>query len=240
MVQRQRVQAMSLSQVDKSRQPAVNKTRAPNGTIPVTPSSVDHANCLCQCSAKNLLRQPAIASVATAITSVATVVAIHITALPSIQEQGTDDGEDHGTNSLGREVAEETINVDPAEEGPELVVRLPSMFDQETVIEGPNFVCMALQLCQSVGNQTSMMSICINCNLSTHHFCAEYPSEQSPVEELKYIAAKDFTDFTKEGKICYRKNPRQKNAWTCFLSFASANGKQLRFMHRLKLWQRRL
>ena len=228
MVQRQRVQAMLLSQVDKSRQPAVNKTRAPNGTIPVTPSSVDRANCLCQCSAKNLLRQPAIASVATAITSVATVVAIHIPALSSIQEQGTDDGEDHGTNSLGREVAEETINVDPAEEGPELVVRLPSMFDQETVIEGPNFVCMALQLCQSVGNQTSMMSICINCNLSTHHFCAEYPSEQSPVEELIYIAAKDFTDFTKEGKICYRKKSTAKKCKDMFFILCQCQWKAIK------------
>ena len=105
----------------------------------------------------------------------------------------------HSTMKL----AEET-NVDPTEEGPELgdLVCLPSMFNQETVIEDPNFVCAANYLCQSVGNQISIISICINSNLSAHHFCAKYLSEQSPVGELFYIMAKDFT---KEGKICDRK-----------------------------------
>ncbi len=76
-VQHQRERAMLLSDVDKSRQPAVDKTRAPSGTIPAMPSSIDRANRLCQRSAKKLLRQPDFASVATAIAStVATVDAI--------------------------------------------------------------------------------------------------------------------------------------------------------------------
>ena len=55
-------------------------------------------------------------------------------------------------NSLGGEVAEETNvvdetnNVAPAEQDPELgdLVCLPSMFNKETVIDDPNFVCVAL------------------------------------------------------------------------------------------------
>ena len=37
------------------------------------------------------------------------------------------------------------------------------------------FCLCGFKLCQSVGNQASIMSICINCNLSAHHFCANYP-----------------------------------------------------------------
>ena len=133
--------------------------------------------------------------------TVANVDAIFIPALPPIQEKDTDKGEEHGTNLLVGGVAEETNvvdatnNVAPAEVDSKLgdLVCLPSMFDGEKMIDNPNFVCVALKLCQSVGNQTSMMSICINCNLSAHHFCAEYLSEQSPVEEHLYITPKDFT-----------------------------------------------
>ena len=154
-VQRQREQAMLLSKVDKLCQPAVDKTHAPSGAIPATPSSVNHTNRLCQRSAKKLLRQPDFASIATAIASVATANAIFIPALLPIQEKDTDEGEEHGTNSLGREVAvetnvvDETNNVAPAKEGTELgdLVCLPSMFDGETVINDPNFVCVALKLC---------------------------------------------------------------------------------------------
>ena len=121
--------------------------------------------------------------------------------LPPLQEKDTDKGEEHRTNSLGGEVAEETNvldktnNVAPAEEDTELedLDCLPSMFDGETVINDHNFVCAALELCRSVGNQTSMMSICINCNLSSYHFCTNYLSEQSPGEEHLYITPKDFT-----------------------------------------------
>ena len=135
--------------------------------------------------------------------------------LPPIQEKDTDKGEEHRTNSLGGEVAEETNvldktnNVAPAEEDTELedLDCLPSMFDGETVINDHNFVCAALELCRSVGNQTSMMSICINCNLSAHHFCTEYLYEQSPVKEHLYMTP---NDFTKDGKIRYRKFPKPK------------------------------
>ncbi len=51
----------------------------------------------------------------------------------------------------------------------------------------------------------SMISICIiNCNRSAHHFCAKYLHEQSPVKEPFWIRMKDFT---KEGRICFKKTP---------------------------------
>jgi hypothetical protein len=68
------------------------------------------------------------------------------------------------------------------------------MFDREMVVNNPHFVCAAAHLCQSVGNQTSMMSLCINCNQSTHHFCAKYlDKEQRPVKESLIITVKDFS-----------------------------------------------
>jgi hypothetical protein len=212
----QREQAILLSDLDKSRQPAADKSRASSGKAPATPSSVNGAQCLRQRSAEKLLRQPDFASIATAIAStVANVDAIFIPALLLIQEKDTDEGEEHGTNSLGGGVAEdtnvvdETTNVAPAEVDKELgdLVCLPSMFNGERMIDDPHFVCAALKLCQSVGNQTSMMSICINCNLSAHHFCTEYLYEQSPVKEHLYMTP---TDFTKDGKIRYRKFPKPK------------------------------
>ena len=230
-VQRQCERVILLSNLYKFRHPAADKTCAPSGTAPATPSSTDRAESLGQRSAKKLLRQPNFASVATAIAStVANVDAIFIPALLLIQEKDTDEGEEHGTNSLGGGVAEdtnvvdETTNVAPAEVDKELgdLVCLPSMFNGERMIDDPHFVCAALKLCQSVGNQTSMMSICINCNLSAHHFCAKYLSEQNPVKEHLYIMPKDFT---KDGKIRYRKVPKGKKMRLCCVSFASANGK---------------
>ena len=232
-VQRQCERVILLSNLYKFRHPAADKTCAPSGTAPATLSSVDRADHLRQCSAEKLLRQPDFTSVATAIAStIANVDAIFIPALPPIQEKDPDKGEEYGTNSLSggggvaeeTNVVDETNNVAPAEVDTELgdLVRLPSMFDGEKMIDDPNFVCVALKLCQSVGDQTSMMSICINCNLSAHHFCAKYLSEQNPVKEHLYIMPKDFT---KDGKIRYRKVPKGKKMRLCFVSFASANGK---------------
>jgi hypothetical protein len=49
--QRQREQAMLLAQVDKSREPAVDKTRASNRAALATPSSIERAHRLLQRSA---------------------------------------------------------------------------------------------------------------------------------------------------------------------------------------------
>jgi len=64
-------------------------------------------------------------------------------------------------------------------------VRLTSMFDREaavaaaeTAVNDPDYVCAAAHLCRSVGDHTSLVSPCINCNQIAHHFCAEYLSEQ--------------------------------------------------------------
>jgi hypothetical protein len=112
-VQHQHEQAILLSDLDKLPQPAADKTRVPSGTAPATPSSVNRAKHLRQRSAEKLLRQPDLASVATAIAStVANVYAIFIPTLPPIQEKDTDKGEEHGTNSLGGGVAEEANVVD--------------------------------------------------------------------------------------------------------------------------------
>ncbi len=56
--QRQREQAMLLARVDKSREPAVDKTCASNRAAPVTPSSVERAHCLLQRSAMKQVDVP--------------------------------------------------------------------------------------------------------------------------------------------------------------------------------------
>jgi hypothetical protein len=79
-----------------------------------------------------------------------------------------------------------------------MVVRPSSMFDTELdKIDDTFFCCAANRLCRSVGDETSQMLICINCNISAHLFCAEYRQFQNPVEELHVIAIKDLS---KEGK----------------------------------------
>jgi hypothetical protein len=67
---------------------------------PVTPSSVNRANCYNQRNAEKLLKQPPIASVAA-------VVAIPIPKLASVQEHDTDKGEGTIAIFLPREVPEE-------------------------------------------------------------------------------------------------------------------------------------
>jgi hypothetical protein len=66
------------------------------------------------------------------------------------------------------------------------IVRPASMFDTDAqeIIDDPYFRCATNQLCRSVGNQTSQMCICINCNIPAHLFCAEYLIEQNPVKDL--------------------------------------------------------
>jgi hypothetical protein len=174
----QREREKLLAVVAKSREPAIDKTHAHKRTAPATPSSADRANRLYQRSAKKFLKQPA-------ITYVSTVSVIPITKLQLIPEQDTDEGEDNDAKLLDREVlpeeSEEATVVPPAGQEetedtgetavvesnlPQLenLVCLPSMFDRETVVNDPHFVCTAAHLCRSVGDQTSMMSICINCN----------------------------------------------------------------------------
>ena len=60
------------------------------------------------------------------------------------------------------------------------------------------------------------MLICINCNISTHLFCAEYLLFQNPVEELHVIAIKDLS---KEGKLRWKKIPtiEKNNVVFCIL-----------------------
>jgi hypothetical protein len=68
------------------------------------------------------------------------------------------------------------------------------MFDTELdKIDDPFFRCAANCLCQSVGDETPQMLICINCNISAHLFCTEYLQFQNPVEELHVIALKDLS-----------------------------------------------
>ena len=86
------------------------------------------------------------------------------------------------------------------------VVCPASMFntDAQGIVDDPYFRCAANRLCQSVGNQTLQMCICINCNIHAHLFCAEYLMGQDPVEDLYYITVKDLT---KEGVKRWKKTP---------------------------------
>jgi hypothetical protein len=54
----QREQAMLLAQVDKSREPAIDKTRALNRLAPATPSSIEGAHCLLQHSVMKQINVP--------------------------------------------------------------------------------------------------------------------------------------------------------------------------------------
>ena len=94
----------------------------------------------------------------------------------------------------------------------------PSFRVPTGVVNISHFVCVAANLCWSVGNQTSMMSLCINCNWSTHHFCAKYLSEQPPVEESLVIVIK-VRDFSKEGKVCYKEYKKIHTAKKCNVMF---------------------
>ena len=76
------------------------------------------------------------------------------------------------------------------------------------------------------------MSICINCNLSAHCFCAEYLSKQSPVEEHLYITP---TDFAKDGKICYRKVPEAKKCKVMFCILCQCQWKAIKVSTRAML-----
>ncbi len=229
----------------------VNKSRAPAGrshTAPVTPSSIDRANRYNQCSAEKLFKPP--------IASVAAVVAIPISELTSIQEHDTDKGEGTIAIILPREVtdtevtdtnidkaAEETnTHIKPATEetdanGKELgdLVRLPSMFNRDVDIDNPDCVCTAKHLCRSIGNQKSMKSLCINCNRSAHHFCAEYLHKQSPVEEPFWITVKDFTT---EGKIRFKKMPTSLKNDVMFFILCQCKWKAIKVSAQAKLLEK--
>jgi len=99
-------------------------------------------------------------------------------------------------------------------------VCLTSMFDREaavaaaeTAVNDPDYVCVAAHLWQSVGDHTSLMSPCINCNQIAHYFCAEYLSEQNPVEEYLVIT---IEDLSKEGKLRFKQTP---SAQKCDIMF---------------------
>ena len=66
----------------------------------------------------------------------------------------------------------------------------------------------------------SQFLMCINCNKPVHLFCAEYLIEQTPVDEdTLYITVQDFT---KEGKVHWRKtlSDEKDNVAFCFLCLA--------------------
>jgi len=74
----------------------------------------------------------------------------------------------------------------------------------QTVVNDPDYVCVAGQLCRSVGDHTSLRSPCINCNQLAHHFCAEYWYVQNPVEPHLVITIKDLS---KGGKLRLKNTP---------------------------------
>jgi hypothetical protein len=128
------------------------------------------------------------------------------------------------------ESGEETTPIAPAgqEETADIsstgdTVRPSSMFDQEAAVafaenavDDPDYVCAAGQFCRSVGDHTSSRSPCVNCNELAHHSCAEYWSEQNPVEPHLVITIKDLS---KGGKIRLKNTPSAQkcNVMFCIL-----------------------
>ena len=106
------------------------------------------------------------------------------------------------------------------------------MFDREaavaatkTAVNDPDYVWAAAHLCQSVGNHTSLMSPCINCNKIAHHFCTEYLSKQNPVKEYLVIKIKDLS---KEGKLCFKQTPSTKKCDIMFCALYESQWKALK------------
>jgi hypothetical protein len=228
--QQMRERERLLSIVPKSREPA---THVHHCAAPATPSSVDRASRLSHRSAEKLKQPPVIASISSA------VIATPIPELPSKPEHGTDEGEVLGEKVLNLEVlaeSEEMTIVAPTEqedtEDTGESVHLTSIFDREaavaaveTAVNNPDYVCAVAHLCRSVGNHTSLMFPCINCNQIAHHFCTEYMSEQNPVKEYLVIKIKDLS---KEGKIRFKQTPSAKKCDIMYCILCEARWKALK------------
>ena len=178
----------------------------------------------------------------TVIASVSSVfVTTPLPELPSIPEHGTDEGEGHGVRLLDLEVlaesGEETTTIAPAgqEETADSTgdtVRPSSMFDREAAvafaenaIDDPDYVCAAGQFCRFVGDHTSSRSPCVNCNELAHHSCAEYWSEQNPVEPHLVITIKDLS---KGGKICLKNTPSAQKCDVMFCILCKSRWKAMK------------
>jgi hypothetical protein len=244
--QRQKEREKLLAVVARSREPANDKAHAHHRVAPATPSSVDRASRLSHRSAEKL-KQPVIASISSVF------VATPIPELLSIPEHGTDEGEGHGERLLDLEVlaeSEETTTIAPAEREetedtgestevesnfPQLEnsVCLPSMLNREaavafaeTAVNDPDYVCVAGQLCRSVGDHTSSRSPpCVNCNQIAHHFCAEYWSEQNPVEPHLVIRIKDLS---KGGELCLKNTPSAQKCNVVFCVLCESRWKAIK------------
>jgi hypothetical protein len=237
--QRKREREKLLAVVARSREPASDKAHAhEHRATPATPSSVDRASRLSHRSAEKLKQQTVIASVSSVF------VATPLPELPSIPEHGTDEGEGHGVRLLDLEVlaesGDETTTIAPAgqEETADIgtgdtTVRPSSMFDREAAVafaekavdEDPDYVCAAGQFCRSVGDHTSSRSPCVNCNELAHHFCAEYWSEQNPVEPHLVITIKDLS---KGGKIRLKNTPSAQKCDVMFCILCESRWKAMK------------
>jgi hypothetical protein len=235
--QRKREREKLLAVVARSREPASDKAHAhEHRAAPATPSSVDRASRLSHRSAEKLKKQPVIASVSSVF------VATPLPELPSIPEHGTDEGEGHGVRLLDLEVlaesGEETTTIAPAgqEETADSstgdTVRPSSIFDREaavvfaeTAVDDPDYVCAAGQFCRSVGDHTSSRSPCVNCNELAHHSCAEYWSEQNPVEPHLVITMKDLS---KGGKLRLKNTPSAQKCDVMFCILCESRWKAIK------------
>ena len=167
--QRQHQQARLLAGVDASRAPIV-PSGVSHGLAPSTPSSVDRANRANQRSAEKLLLQVMTTAAEKTLSPINEIESPP--ALPPFDQRvfGGDNVQ------VGGEVIQTTV------------CRPSSMFDTEQdKLPDPFFRCTASRLCRSVGDETSQMLICINCNTSAHLFCAEYLQFQNPVDELHVV-----------------------------------------------------
>ena len=240
--QRQRERAMLLAQVDKSRKPAIDKTLSFNRATPATPSSVERAHRLLQRSAMKQVDVRLRAStlspvfelpVATIPELSPTVEILELPAtvpeLPPTVEQVAG-GEHVGGGGSGKKDGgsmprdDLLLNQDTDPSTPLSKSVQGKTHDDK---DDPYYRCAAHRLCLSMGDQTSQLLMCINCNQPLHLFCAEYLMEQKPVNKdpTFYISVRDFT---KEGRARYKKTSSSEKDNVVFCILCSAKMKAVK------------
>ena len=239
--QRQRERAFLLANVDKSREPVIDKSRDMiSRAAPATPSSVERANRQLHRSQMRQVNIPLQASTLSPILdlpeSIAelppTVVGLpptdadpidqDITLPPTVERISRDEQhEAGGGDGLGLGFAQDLA--------PSMLSTSPAASHHGQALDDnhdPFFRCAANRLCRSMGDQTSQFLNCINCNQLAHLFCAEYLIGQTPVDdETSYITVKDFS---KEGKARWRKTLSNEKDNIAFCILCSAKIKAVK------------
>ena len=228
--QRQRERAFLLAQVDKSCEPALDKTHVFTRAAPATPSSVERVHRLPQRSATKQVYVPLRASTLSlildqltelppSINDVASLVfelpATIPKLLPTVKRVAG--GEQHVVGGGGGALEAPSTPPSKAPQGKTL--------DDHN---DPYYRCTAHRMCLSMGDQTLQFLMCFNCNEPVYLFCAEYLLEQKPVnKDTLYIT---LQDFTKEGKARWKKTSLDKKDNVAFCIFCLAKMKAVKVL----------